>query len=306
MNISGRRDFRFVTSVLILAGVMFSAVGALRADNLPVTAGLLLRLEADAGVTTINGRVSAWEDQALALGGANDATNTGGTGPVLVANGINGLPTLNFDGSNEFLQVAGNVAFDIDTFTWIIVTQYTRNTASTQTLLNSAYSTGAGTSSGELWGTKTGKGDPFAYARNISGSSDSSGGLGLDTPVILSAVWAGDDTLTQWISGKKNTTRTGLDAAPSGHVSTQIGKPANVSSSFFNGNISEVLIYDRALSGAERQQVEVFLGDKYGISIVPEPNIGALLSLGGIFLLLRRYKWRGVNATDISARSRQR
>ncbi len=260
------------------------------AATLPVMDGLLARFESDAGLQLNGSQVIAWEDQATGLGGANNATNTGGngTGPTLTANGINGFPTLNFNGSTQYLQIGGNAAFDTDTFTWIIVTQYTRNTASTQTLLNSAYSTGAGAASNELWGTETGKGDPLAYAHSASGSSNISAGFGSNNPMVLSGVWGSDDTLTQWINGRRSLTQTGADANPSGHLATQIGKPADISTSFFSGNISEILIYDRSLSGVERQQVESFLGDKYNVAIVPEPSAVALLALAGAALMSNR------------------
>ena len=116
--------------------------------------------------------------------------------------------------------------------------------------------------------------------------------------MIISAVWGGDDTITQWVNGKKDFPGAGADAAPSGHLFTQIGKRADVSSAFFNGNISEILIYDRSLSGAERQQVEAFLGDKYTMAIVPEPSTVALLVLAITAMMSARRRRR---SSSISA-----
>ncbi len=281
-----------VTLLMVMLLCLCSSTAC--ADSVPVTNGLLLSLQADTGVTTSGGKVTLWEDQASTLGGTNNATPAGGSGtePTLIVNGLNGESTVNFNGSTQFLQIAGNATFDTATFTWIIVTQYFRNTASTQTLLNSAYSSGAGTSSDEIWGTKSGKGDPFAYSHRASGSTIASGGLGSDSPMILSAVWGDDDTLTHWLNGKKNSTQSNVDANPSGHLSTEIGKPADISSSFFSGNISEILVYDRALSASERQQVEAFLGDKYGIAVVPEPSAIVLLVAGGALVGFRQRKGR--------------
>ena len=47
-----------------------------------------------------------------------------------------------------------------------------------------------------------------------------------------------------------------------------VGSTATIGSglynSYFNGNVGEILIYDRALSNAERTKVEQYLIAKYG------------------------------------------
>ena len=59
------------------------------------------------------------------------------------------------------------------------------------------------------------------------------------------------------------------------------------------GDIAELLVFDNALSTADRNAVGVYLADKYGITtayVVPEPGALALLSSGLIGLLA--YAWR--------------
>lgn len=46
---------------------------------------------------------------------------------------------------------------------------------------------------------------------------------------------------------------------------------AYVSSNFFNGQISEVLLYNREVKGAELTQLDEYLHSRYGITRVPEP-----------------------------------
>ncbi|HXB02737.1 MAG TPA: hypothetical protein VNV15_07975, partial [Opitutaceae bacterium] len=74
----------------------------------PPTAGMLLWLKADAGVSAnTNGNVNVWLDQS---GLGNNATQTTASQqPILVANGLNGLPVVRFSqGSSQQLNL-GNV-----------------------------------------------------------------------------------------------------------------------------------------------------------------------------------------------------
>ena len=219
----------YLTKVIaLLCAVITTYPIAATADALPVTAGLLLRLEADAGIQTSGNQVTVWEDQAMSLGGSNNATAAGGSGaaPTFVANGLNGFPTVNFNGSNQFLQIGGNAAFDTDTFTWIIVTQYTRNFASTQTLLNSAYAAGAGTASGGLWGTNIGKGAPSAYAGSASGFAVGTFVVGTDAPVILSAVWSANNRVSPWSNGTMGNDAAARPRFPPGICPPRLGSRA--------------------------------------------------------------------------------
>ncbi len=58
--------------------------------------------------------------------------------------------------------------------------------------------------------------------------------------------------------------------------------------SFLDGEISEVLVYNRVLSTSELYAVGTYLGDKYGMTFVPEPISLTMLALGS--LVLRRRK----------------
>jgi hypothetical protein len=60
----------------------------------------------------------------------------------------------------------------------------------------------------------------------------------------------------------------------------------------WQGNIAELVIFDRVLSDSEANEVGSYLQDKYGITgayAIPEPSsLGLLLLGGGAVLLLRR------------------
>lgn len=74
-------------------------------DEIP-TKGLLLWLKADAGVDTLNGRVSRWHDQS---GNGNDAIESHpNRQPSLVNTVLNGKPVLRFDGVDDRLGYTGS------------------------------------------------------------------------------------------------------------------------------------------------------------------------------------------------------
>jgi hypothetical protein len=94
-------------------------------QTLPVSAGLQLWLRADASVTTnSSGVVTKWADQS-SLG--NDAIATDPThAPTLQLNSLNGLPTLRFNGTPQYLDVANSASISglTDDVTVITVVAY--------------------------------------------------------------------------------------------------------------------------------------------------------------------------------------
>jgi hypothetical protein len=62
--------------------------------------GLELWLKADAGLTESAGTVTAWNDQS-----GNARNPTVQSNPSYTASGLNGLPTVTFDGTNDWLQL---------------------------------------------------------------------------------------------------------------------------------------------------------------------------------------------------------
>ncbi|QNN24157.1 LamG domain-containing protein [Planctomycetales bacterium ZRK34] len=260
-----RRSISRLTAALaatVLTGTSFGA-------TVPITSDLLLHLDAGAGVTTGGGgEVATWADQATTVGGANDATAPG-NGPTLVASGINGLPTLNFSAaSSQYLQVGANSAFDSDEITWFIVGE-SNAPGSTQIILRSAYASGAAAGSGSLWGTFTQSNVFKSHARDASAGFKSSDVAATTDPSIISAQWAADDTVSAMVTTPTSTAvgsaATAVTATPTGHVHTRIGTNSGSAASYFDGNISEILVYNTTLSAVDRNEVQGYLNVKYGM-----------------------------------------
>ena len=230
------------------------------------TSGLKLWLEADAGVTLNGSTVSQWADQSGS--GTNASQGTSASQPILVANALNGKPALRFDGSNDYMTFN----LPINGLTGMTVLLVSSNRAS-QT---------AGSSQAEyaaiFWNETTSWGtvylSPFqsqvawrfgttqVYNRQIY-TRPSSVGSGYTRTTMKHDGPAGTDTL--YVNGVQVQSATGKLSSLTGHQDTgNLGRGYN-NNTYFNGDIVEVLVYNRTLSDSERQSVEQYLGTKYNL-----------------------------------------
>lgn len=85
------------TSIMQVPAPLFSSL----IKSVPV----VVSLQADVGVDVSGGKVTAWRDQS---GNANDfIQNTAADQPTYNATGLNGLPTMTFDGASDCLISSG-------------------------------------------------------------------------------------------------------------------------------------------------------------------------------------------------------
>jgi len=179
---------------------------------------------------------------------------------------INGIPSLRFDGADDHM-VATSVGISGKGLTAFIVGQRFAYGASFQVSL-------AGLAAGQTDDTNSGSVVAFADFGNyfVSGtglqwfSNYGSNHQGNGAPFVLSTVFNGTVNyiyLNGLVgSGYNITTSFIID-------SLRVGcKYSTAPAYFFNGYISEVIIYSRALSTEERKAVEAYLSKKYAIKVV--------------------------------------
>ena len=227
-------------------------------------AGLQLWLRADA-VDRAIGFVDLWRDQS---GNGNDASQTSGTRlPQLATDSVSGLPVVRFDG-NDYMPLTSLIT------TGRTVVMALRNSS------GGGYCAPLGTTTGNTYTSDWGRQiwhSTWDPASVVSGETWLNG-EGVDGKVRqYPAANAGLAVLTS----------TATSAVPTEHVGAGFGggsSPGN----FWQGDIAEVLIYDRALTWTERLYVEHYLGVKYrldpwihgedgdsdGITDEEEPNRG--------------------------------
>ncbi len=240
-------------------------------DGEVILSGLVLHLETDDGPVTSAGSVIAWND----LSGHGNHLRAEGT-PVLVEAALNGRDVVRFDGIDDVLLrtegLEGLPTGSADRSVFLVV---------------SYESTGFG---GFAWGRPTcngvfgtvvdGRGD-LAVQGWCAENDFSSPTPGSGTGWCLQEAVLQDDSLTQHVDGALVESSNHVFATGEGGeivLGAEIdGRP------FLRMDVAAVLVYDRALSLAERRAVERYLGEKYlGVPPVGGPGPRAVDDLAWV------------------------
>jgi hypothetical protein len=226
--------------------------------------GLQLWLRADAGTVLNGSTVSVWTDQSP--NGANATQASATNQPTLVPAAMNGQPVLRFNGTSSFLT------FNLPINGWTGATM----------ILVSANSPGVsgnwnGVDNAALfWNETTSWGatnlSPFQqYVKYRFGTTQPNNLPAYTRPssignaASLTAAIKDGTNESLYVNGTLVLAQSGKLAAISGTQSTgELG--AGYNNTYFAGDIAEVLVYNRALSDPERQQVEQYLLAKYGVT----------------------------------------
>ena len=235
-------------------------------------AGLSLWLKADAGVTLAGSNVTAWADQSQ--NGNNATARTGNS--TFVSSVINGKPVLRFDGTANLIT---NNFFVHNYNTPITIIAVSKASASTVRgeQPTARYIAGVTNNGGYEFGLSYGayeaENPNFSntYGISYAGSADiESSPMGENEKRIASTINSGSeisffldatlvgtaDPAVDWSGGNNST---GAFSIGSDVVLDEIDN------FFCTCDIAEIIIYNRAITTPERQQVEAYLNSKYQI-----------------------------------------
>jgi hypothetical protein len=228
-----------------------------------LNAFMILWLRADAFVTYVGSKVSAWGDQS---GQGYNASQSNSTNqPSLVTSGINGLPAVMFDGTSSFMQFPtgfNNFAQGLSIF---LVVKPSATTALSQIL-----NLGSGSSNDYNLGIEinsSSEAEYFVYTGAGSGMTGVSYGSNIGTSAQLIEVIHTGTSATILTNGANPVTNASMNSIPeptAGRTNSYLGQ-ASGGGNYFNGEISEVIIYQTALSTAQRQSVENYLINKFSL-----------------------------------------
>ena len=232
-------------------------VGGFSPANL---SGLSLWLKADAGVTLSGSDVTAWADQS---GNGNNASSTPGTRPTLVSNTLNAKPVLRFDGAGQKMALTSSIGGTA--YTILIVCKNNDNTNGSMF----------------FWTTEE------IFGRYIASITSTSYNASARNKFILSENDAGGgegDSIIAWSSTAVNNNYfIGTAIQNGGGKAYSNGSGGNDSLGTFagsntfdliggydfgyelDGDVAEIIAYNRAVTTPERQQVEGYLNTKYAI-----------------------------------------
>ena len=212
----------------------------------------------DASVTISNqsAYVTTWYDQS---GNGNHAVqSTAANQPRIVNSGVvdvdaAGRPTCVFDGSNDCLRITDNATLQL----------------TTQLSINAKFK--SGTANGYIFSRNGSSGAENQYALYyfkdgailtlyMNGNTDrDTNDIATSTEYISSAIWSGSNA-DIFVNGNSN--GSGAYSTPlTNRTNTQIGcrssaADGSTQATFFNGNISELIILNAALTNAQRQRLE--------------------------------------------------
>ena len=239
----------------------YTADGTAPSDWTPTQlASCVVWLKADAGVTydTSDLSVSAWSDQS---GNSNDASQSNAAWkPSYTATATNGLPSIVFNGTASRMSIADVASIDLNASSasiFAIVNADAYNASSDMIVEKStSYGLGTGVDGGnnKLF-AQTSTGEQVSDADPISTSTFTLVGLVYDSGAAADATRYGF-----WVDG----TNKGVPALVVGTDNASemlIGSKNN--STFFDGQICELLVFNEELSIANRQLIEGYLAHKW-------------------------------------------
>lgn len=224
-------------------------------SSLPVTSGLQARYRG-ASITGVGdgAAVASWPDSSG--NGLNLTQATGSKQGLFRASSlINGQPAVQFDGVDDFMSTATSVTANHSDLTYFVVGRLTALSNQARILDRTGPST-----------------SPLMYQRDGAGTIgtlDSNGGSqikivtigapGVNVNFVAAAVFSG--THTGYLNGTQGTSVANTDTNSQSNP-IYLASDGNGTS---NGAliIAEVLVYGRALSSTERQQVESYLRGVY-------------------------------------------
>ncbi len=233
--------------------------GAASGVSIPPS-GLKLWLRADAGVTSSGGLVSAWADQS---GNGNDASQGTATyQPTVVSNSLNGLPVIHFDGNYNMMVLPTSTDLGIQSspYEFFIVARPTADATYGHVYF---LLSGGSYEQFEYHLVSTGN---ARFIPNSGNYLDKSGDYTDGAAHIFAgrASSTGGSVRVDGVDGAVFTSD--LTSSDTGNLCLGARQ---FSTFFFNGDIAEVIVYNRVLSPSERTQVEQYLATRYNVTDMP-------------------------------------
>jgi hypothetical protein len=243
---------------VISVGGLGGVAGSPEIPPIP-SVGLSLWLRADHGVVQKDGQVQQWLDQSGqhmdALGTANNVE------PKFVSNGLNGLPTLDFDGVDDFLSLPDGFAdFSQGLSIFIVMNALDGACAS-------IFESSNGSEIQDI---------ALGFYQNIwqyeVANQDVTGGTidpATAVPGVLASVQRATGAVELRLSG--NILNQGQFMAPDVALRKEnfVGHTLYASCGYFKGQLSELIVYDRAVSDKEVLAIEDYLETHWSIQTKP-------------------------------------
>lgn len=264
--------------------------------------GLSLWLRADKDVITIGEHVKTWKDQSP---GKNDAVTATDTAPKLIQKEANGHPVVRFNGKNTGMQTRPMLTFPKKRGTIILVAR----------VIDSSLTSGGGY--GAFVSTYFGKGITWQWAANpyITLFYDGIGGSGYPFASISPKDWLlltlsrDEDKVVNFY--RIDERRTSFEVHNNQPDTNTLKIGYNGGLEVFNGDIAEIIMYNRILTQSELSAVHTYLMRKYNIYWPTPPFYESwwfkvILALLGLMLVVFVTRYIAQKALKIKLRELER
>lgn len=219
--------------------------------------GLITWLMANEGITLASGNVSIWNDRS---GQNNHATQSNSSNrPGYSSSAINDLPAVTFNGSSQFLALPSGYSTFTSGASIFVVLRPNSVSAGARVI-----DLGNGATSDNVniqEPTSTGA-SMYVFNGSTPSSVTASSAITLGKFQLLEAIHNGSTTatiLTNALQGAQSTSMNSITNTP--RSSNFLGQ-GSAGGNYFNGDIAEVLVYNRAVTTLERSTIEAALISK--------------------------------------------
>jgi hypothetical protein len=210
----------------------------------------------DAATVTVATGVSVWADKSG--NGRNAAQAVGGKQPAYSST-INGKNVVTFQGTDDTMQIGANAVFNATSQTIIIVSR--QAAAANESLWYKADSNSA---VGVIVRYRTGT-TIWLYQKNDASAQTLGNNSNTNTNTNVYAIVLEPAAQAAYVNGSQVASAT-VTTAYDNNSGPWLGSRRDIGE-YLNGDIAEVLFWDRALSASERSGVERALGRKWGVTV---------------------------------------
>lgn len=222
--------------------------------------GLQMWLMANDGVTLSSGSVSVWSDRS---GSGNSATQTNSSNrPGFSTSAINNLPAVTFNGTSHYLALPSGFSSFTSGASIFVVVRPTAVSAGARIL-----DLGNGATSDNIniqEPTNTGA-SLYVYSASTPSSVTSSSAITLGQFQLLEAVHDGSTTATILTNALQGAQSTSMSSITNILRANNFLGQGSAGGNYFNGDIAEILVYNRAVTTLERSAIEAALINKYQV-----------------------------------------
>jgi Tfp pilus assembly protein PilV len=211
-------------------------------------------------------KISNWYDINQQANVKNNAVNNSATisdHPTYKSKCINKLPCLQFNGTSQYMDITQNAGYTNELTVFVVFSPYDNEFSDSHTIIG----TNGGWSSGISFRLK--RSTDVAY-QTPNPNNDNTAGAVVPNKNYIAVVVDGYSTITSYLNGAAGLTTSVLnvDRLTKNLSSLNIASSSTgARNNFFDGNIGEIIIFNRALKNYERQTVEKYLSQKWQIPL---------------------------------------